>query len=316
MRVPDFFVVGAPKTGTTSLHTWLQQHPNVFLPFEKEPTFFATDMPGYRLTTELDAYLRLFAGATDAHLRVGEASVWYLYSRTAIPELLKVSPDARLIVMLRDPVELVHSLHAHFLQNFNEDVEDFATAWRLSDERRAGRRIPPLAKVPSALVYADVGRLGEQLARLYAHVPRERVHVVFFEDLSRDGARAWADVQRFLGLPDHPLAELPRANASRRNRFPRLARLAYRPPALLRAALDAFRRATGLRGTGLGRLFHRVNQAPAQRKLTDEALRAEVRASFAEDVARLEGLVGRDLSAWRAVTGPSHASTSDAYIVK
>ncbi|NLF38083.1 sulfotransferase, partial [bacterium] len=105
MRLPDFFIVGAPKSGTTALHAYLGRHPSIFVPARKEPHFFGSDIVSPAFVRDRDAYLSLFAGATT-EARVGEASIWYLYSKRAAREIKEFNPDARIIIMLRNPVDM------------------------------------------------------------------------------------------------------------------------------------------------------------------------------------------------------------------
>src|SRR5271154_5759385 len=105
---PNFFIIGGPKCGTTSLVSWLGQHPDIFIPREKELNFFNSD--DYRIITSLDDYEDCFAMAKDK-LAIGEATVWYLYSDEAVPNILQYQPDARFIVMFRNPMEMAPALH-------------------------------------------------------------------------------------------------------------------------------------------------------------------------------------------------------------
>src|SRR5688572_26342484 len=138
---PNFFIVGAPRCGTTALYQYLRQHDRIFMPTVKECHFMADDFADFRRAHDLDEYLGLFEGATPRHVAVGEASVFYLMSDIAIPNIEAFNPNARHVVMLRNPVELVQSLHEQLLGTLHEDEPDFETAWRLQETRRAGRRI-------------------------------------------------------------------------------------------------------------------------------------------------------------------------------
>src|SRR5271168_2527435 len=166
---PDFFIIGAPKCGTTSLAAWLSEHPDIYMSL-KEPHFFNTDHN--RFLNTLEGYERLFVGAGERHAAVGEASVWYLSSSTAVKNILDYSPQARFIVMLRNPVDMVISLHEEQLFTGREDVADFAEAWNLQDQRRNGRRLPTMVWEPKYVQYGDLCSLGAQVARLLEAVPR------------------------------------------------------------------------------------------------------------------------------------------------
>src|SRR5690606_9490694 len=174
--------------GTTALSAYLREHPRVFVSQPKEPHYFCTDFdyyyaPGRRSE---EHYLRLFAGADERHLAVGEASVWYLYSADAARNIAAFAPGARAIVMVRNPVELVPSLHSQLLYMLDEDEPDPWRAWRLQEARRRGERLPPRVRVPAFLQYGEAARLGAQLRRVYESIPPERVKVIVFDDLRAD----------------------------------------------------------------------------------------------------------------------------------
>jgi hypothetical protein len=157
LRKPDFFIVGAGRSGTTALWRYLSEHPRVFMPRVKEPRFFADDMPGLmNRVAALEDYLALFEDATEEDVAVGEASPQHLYSRTAIRNIREFAPQARLVVMLRNPVEMARSAHAECLYWFVEDEPDFERAWRLQARRRRGERIPPARTQVTVLLWEEM----------------------------------------------------------------------------------------------------------------------------------------------------------------
>ena len=223
-RVPDFFIVGAPKAGTTAMYEYLRTHPDLYLPERKELRFFGSDLDirdRQQLTAE--QYLAYFAPA-PADALIGTAYVWYLYSRLAAEEIALFSPDARIIAMLRNPVSMLPALHGEHLANGNEDISDFTAALDAEPERRAGRRIPPHAHLPQGLWYTDVPRYAEQLERYFAVFGRDRVRVILFDDFVADIPATFRETLDFLGVrhrvraglvrtrqcqPAHPLRALP-----------------------------------------------------------------------------------------------------------
>src|SRR5687768_15406060 len=143
MRTPNFFIVGAPRCGTTSMYAYLRQHPEIYVSPHKEPHFFGSDLsplPGAIREEEL--YRALFAGAGDRP-RAGEASVWYLSSRKAASEIRAFAPEARILILLRAPHQMLESLHSLFLRTGNEDLPTLEEALAAEPERRRGQRIPP-----------------------------------------------------------------------------------------------------------------------------------------------------------------------------
>ena len=165
MIKPNFFIIGAPKCGTTSLASWLAEHPEIYFSPTKEPHYFNTDHR--RFLNSLQGYERLFAGATVQHRAVGEASVWYMYSAAAVANILDYAGEAKFIVMLRNPIEMAPSLHEELVFTGREDVKEFAEAWSLQDVRRNGQKLPPMVWEPKYVQYGDLCSLGVQLDRVF-----------------------------------------------------------------------------------------------------------------------------------------------------
>jgi hypothetical protein len=286
MRRPDLFIIGAPKCGTTSLASWLGKHPRIFMTAIKEPHYFNFDHPGYVPIRSVASYEAHFRGARVDHGAVGEASVWYLYSEVAVPEILKYSPDARFIVCLRDPVDMALSLYRQKLFSCDEHLTDFAEAWELRTDRWEGRCVTKWCREPRHLAYDRACMLGEQLERLYDRVKRNRVHTVLLEDLGRDPRGAYRRVLDFLSLPDDGRSDFPTLNSAKEFRFTALQRL-------IRIGATARRR---LRLTSFG--FGKLNRREPRNSPLSDGLRRELAACFAKDVAKLGRLLGRDLSHW------------------
>jgi hypothetical protein len=213
--LPDFLLVGAPKCGTSALHAALARHPRLFLSEPKEPKFFLTAGPPLdggggpgdvetwsEHVWRRDAYEALFAGAPPGAL-CGESTVFYLYDRAAQRRIRTLLPDARLVAVLRDPVERAHSNWAHLRGARLEPEADFAAAL----DREAGRIKDGWAHFWH---YTAQGRYGEQLDHLFGLFPREQVLLLRYRDL-RDAPAETADrVCGFLGVETGVITEVPR----------------------------------------------------------------------------------------------------------
>ncbi len=309
---PSFFIVGAPKAGTTSLNEYLAQYPDIFIPAAKEMHFFAADLEQKKrkeAALTRAAYLSHFDAMTDEKI-AGEASVLYLKSETAAEEIRNFCPEARIIVMLRQPAELIHSLHAQLISQGDEDVKDFAAALDLEPDRKAGRRLPKGVKVPDdGLFYREVARLGSQLERYLTIFPAEQVHVIFFEDFSADPQGEVDKVRAFLGLPPviTPIDTSVRNPASRpRSRL--LTRFLYHPP---RWAIVLVKRlAPRAALVALRDRIRRLNDAKAQRAPLAPGLRDALTREFEPEIAKLESLTGRNLRDWRPTERAVHPRIS------
>lgn len=298
-RWPDFYIVGAPKSGTTAMYAYLREHPDLFLPVRKELRYFGRDLEiRDRQSLTEDDYLAYFAEARHGQL-VGTAYVWYLYSREAAGEIAAFSPRARIIAMLRNPIDMLHALHGEHLANGNEQISDFTAALDAEPERRRGRHIPPHAHLPQGLWYSTVPRYTEQLQRYVDVFGRDRLHVVIYDDFAAETEAVHADLLRFLGVA-HDVR--PQAfeviNASRRTRSERLRHFLARPPELPRRVIrrivpGRLRRAVYDRAKGL-------NVAAAPRAPMSSETRQRLRRDFSGEVERLSAFLGRDLSHWIA----------------
>ena len=295
VKRPDFFIVGAFKAGTTALYEYLRAHPQVFMSVPKEPMYFGADLtPRYRRMTE-DEYLALFRDARPQQ-RAGEASPWYLYSNSAAAEISAFEPGARIVIMLRNPVDVMYSQHGQLVFNQREDLADFATALDAEPDRLAGDRLPTHAIRPEALYYRRSVRFPEQVQRYLDVFGREAIHFVVFDDLVADPAAAYRSTLAFLAVdPTVPLDPTV-YNPNRSARSGRVQRAVFAPPPALRGVFGRLRRIP---------LLHRVrdalvsaNSRPAQRPGMDPALRARLTEEFAPQVAELGEVIGRDLSAW------------------
>ena len=169
----------------------------------KEPHFFGSDLTLLAgAIREEDLYLELFAGAGDRPC-VGEASVWYLLSKKAPLEIRAFAPDAKIIALLRDPVQMAHSLYSLYHRSGNEDLPTLAEALAAEPERRLGRRISSGTYFPEGLIYTDVVRHAEKVESYLEVFGRENVHCILFDDLVRDAAGVYRRTLEFLGIdPD------------------------------------------------------------------------------------------------------------------
>lgn len=284
MKKPDLFLVGAPRSGTTALYTYLKQHPEIFLSRIKEPQFFADFLGEQRRVQNWSDYLNCFAGA-DRQKRIGEGSVSYLAATNSARDIKAFSPEARIIIMLRNPLDVMHSLY--HLRRFNdlEDEPSFEAAL-FADDR--GRR-------PYEQTYRAKVSFSEQVRRFVDVFGRDNVHVIIFDDFIADTALVYRTALEFLEVRFDGLASFPVVNASPRARSKVLRKAVSRPPHLLRSMLH---RLTSERvRSGAGGFLNRLNIVYEKRTMGPE-LRSRLSIDFAPEVEKLSAVVGRDLSGW------------------
>jgi hypothetical protein len=275
--------------------SYLTQHPEILMCERKEAHVFGSDIGYfYRNSYTSEEYLQLFGNANPSTTarRVGEASVWYLYSKHAAEEMHAFSPYADIVVMLRNPVDMIHSLHSHFVYMGREPEEEFEAAIALDAARETGE--VPRSFVPHS--YRAAVRYGDQLERYIRSFGRERIHLILFEDFAADPAVSYRQLCSSLGVTDSFTPDFPVVNESKRVRSKRVRGLLQRPPKPVRKALRPFS-TSAVRG----RIFHKLtalNAAPMPKPPMSTECRQTLEAEFAPEIERLGNLLDRDLSGW------------------
>ena len=308
MNRPNFFIIGAPKSGTSALAQYLSEHPAVFFSAPKELHFWDNDHAGARDVhgiPDLNSYLQRFSPANpDQHRLIGEGSTTYFQSREAVRAIREFQPDARFIVMLRNPVEVAHGMHGELLLHGHEDVQDFEQAWRLQQVRSAGEQLPASRFFRHQLQYRDVATFAPQLERFFSLVPANQRRVIIFDDFTRNTADVYRSILRFLDLPDDNRHSFPKVNPARAYRLGLIGKLYHNPPQMLEPVIGPIRRRIAASSGGLKELLRKaVTENRARSRLSAE-FEAEVRDAFRDDITEISRLLGRDLSHWTAPLTP------------
>lgn len=300
MRKPNLFVVGAPKCATTTLHAYLTMHPECFMSPVKEPAYFSRS----RVTSDIrrtvpylqseDAYLKLFAEATNKHKVVGESSTCYMRAEEDVEELKSFAGQPKIIAVVRDPVTLISS-YFHYLRFQGwEPLSTLREAWAIQDERCAGRVISGTAHRPDSLAYRNVAQLGKQVQRLFRMFDHDDVLILLSDDFRNDTDNLCRNLQAFLGLTYMPHIEMPHSNAARAARVQFVDALMKRDSRVLRHVKNSMKRLFNVQSFGIRRLIEDINSEPMQHSV-DEELRDEIRAYYWNDVELLGRMMGRNL---------------------
>lgn len=287
MSHPDFFIVGAPKCGTTTLYHYLRQHPQVFMPERKEPHFYSVDIRVPGAIRNPVEYAALFQRAGDAR-RIGEASVSYLASRAAPPAIHRVAPDARIIVMLRDPVAVVASLHQQLVYECEAEHTDLAEALRIQREARD----LILSHKGTPYIYREAVRFAEQIQRYLDRFDGRQVHVVLLDDLRDEPGVTFEGVLRFLDVDPGFTPRFDVINPRKRARSAAAQRWLKHPPRPLAAITGAL---PGRVRGALSAWSLRVNTTDA---VSAPEVPADLRRELADEVESLRELLGRRLRGW------------------
>jgi hypothetical protein len=303
MSLPDFLIVGAPKAGTTALHVALAAHPQVFMSTPKEPKYFLTDDgvrpvarggPGDAQTIRRQVWRRqdyeaLFRLAPEGTRR-GESTVLYLHDRRAHKRIAATLPGARLVAVLRDPIDRAHSNWTHLRSAGLEPEADFGRACAL-EAQRAYDGWAPFWR------YLSLGRYGEQLEHLFSVFPREQVLVLFYRDLREDPVATLDRVCAFLGIETGIVTEVPAANVTVES-----------SRSWLNDAISRVLRQGSTVGQWMPERLRATVSGPVVRALQREqrpripllaSQREQLIPQMEDDIARVERLMGVDLSHWR-----------------
>ena len=308
-RIPDFFVVGHPKCGTTALYEMLRLHPQVFMPDLKEPWFFATELlPTFRPYRPLFrtgfrrrsvSTLRCLKGLVPKQL-AGEASPLYLWSHFAAGGIAAVHPGARIIAVFREPASFLRSLHLELVQRNQEPEKDLGTAIHVEEARRQGRYVSPSAWYwPTVVLYSDYVRYAQQLRRYQELFPPEQILVLIYDDFRRDNEAVMREVQRFLGIDDtYPIEPMDvnpsvRVHSTYLNNLVRAISAGDGP---VSGAIKTFVEAVAPQ-----QLRHKALEITQRRLIytkpepPDDKLIVELRRRYKKEVVELSEQLGRDL---------------------
>lgn len=288
MAGPNFFIIGAPKCGTTSLYDWLSQHPDVFMSNPKEPCYFNRDYEYPFRIRDAEEYKKLFAKSTG-HAAIGEATTSYLVSSVAVKNILKFRDGAKFIVCLRNPIDLFYSLHKQRVKEGAENLMSPRAAWQAQFERKFNQRIPYGVIENKTLLYGDLCMLGRQVRNLLNHVERSKILFLFLDDVASKPDDTFRTVCKFLEVREISLNSYNVANAGSVPTWPILQRY-------LRI-IGIYRRRLGLPGLGIGSYLRRLNNRNNKIDF-DPRLSDELSVYFKNDIEELGKLLNRDLSHW------------------
>ena len=302
MKKPNFFIVGTAKCGTTALYTYLRRHPQVFMPtYSKEPHFFASDLhrnkkvvQSHKWITNKKEYLALFEQADDA-VAVGEASVFYLYSETAASEIYRFNPHAKIIIMLRHPVDMIYSLHQQRIYSMMEDTLDFSQVIEIEKTQRDNGIIlsPEVMKVG---YYLDVALYYEQVKRFFNIFPRKQILIILYDDFKIDTSRIFRKTLKFLNVDESFQSEFAVINKNKYLRSQFAQKIILARPNLIIKPLHAIM--PKWMRHHLAMFLINLNMKEIERPQLDLKLRENLITFFKKDILALSALIDIDLSMW------------------
>lgn len=293
IKKPNFFIIGAPKCGNSSLNNYLREHPDIFFPEEKGPSFFCTDLQQEWIAESEKEYLTWNFKRADGYKRVGDGVADAFFSKEAVPNILDFNPESKFIILTRNPVDMFHSWHSHLLRALKENVKDPQQAWELQEERKKGKSIPPNCKEPKFLQYGEICKLGKHVRRILKEVNQtDKVKIIEFDNFVNNTEKVYKDVLTFLNLEYDGRKKFPAYNKNSKRK--------------IKGIQSAINR---LKQTGLGKLSVKLkkklgikhwfflskinewNQRETKRSPISSDFRRELKKYFAKDQKLLENIL-------------------------
>jgi hypothetical protein len=292
---PDFFIVGAPKCGTTALHSYLRAHPEIFMPQSKDRCYFGADLITRKRLTPNEFASRF--STWSGQKRIGESCVHYIYSKQAPLEIKSFNPDAQIIIMLRNPVDMLYSWHSQLLYLGSEDIPDFQAALAAEPLRQMGKRIPRAARIQNALYYRELAKLSDHVRRYFDVFGEDRTCVVLYDDFAASTPIVYKEVLSFLGVDSAFELPLQVVNANKKPRNLFLHKILTRQKPIVRALGRMVVPGAALRQRLL-KPIQRWNKVYDRRPPMASQVRHRLQEELAPVVSELSGLLQRDLSHW------------------
>ena len=299
VKKPNLFIVGMPKSGTSALYYFLKQHPDVFMSPLKEPKYFATDMYGerdryqhrekfYPIRTEKE-YLKLFKKVKNEKI-IGEASPQYSYSKVAAKNIHKMNPNAKIIIMLREPADFLYSLHSQKRFDGSEQESDFKRALLLEKKRKKGLPLSKTAPAPPRILYYERAKYTGQIKRYLNVFNKKQIKIIIFEDFKKDNTKVYKQILRFLNVNNNFKPVFRTVNANKVVRFgflntilvnKRIRKVMIKLPAPVSEAIR--------------RVYHKTMIRYVKRPALDPRFRKKLMKRCKPEVEKLSRLLKKDL---------------------
>ena len=303
MKKANLFIVGHPRSGTSSLHHYLRQHPDVFMTSIKEPNFFNLDFRNesdqfhkkrlyfpYRTESQ---YLKLYRKWRDEKI-AGEASATYLYSTAAAQAIYQYNAASKIIIMLREPVEFLHSFHSAARFALGEHYREFKEAMMAEKDRREGRHLSKRVIAPSWLLYSEFAKYTEQVKRFLSCFNPEKIEIIIFDDFIKDTPDVYRKISEFLGIDPGFSPEFNVVNPNKQMRWPLLKKYTLDSPFFRKTLRWLFSDDTY---AGLKNFYKNKMVKHEPRQPLDETFRLELMQRFRPEVKKLSDFLNKDLVA-------------------
>lgn len=292
----NLFIVGAPKCGTSAMYEYLSQHPAIKMCDKKEPNFFDTDLHYNPQRLSIDEYEKLFHPNNETKY-LGEASPWYLYSKTAAQNIFDYNPAAKIIIMLRNPYDMMYSLHSELLYQGCENELDFEKALQLEKARKQGQIKHEFSSPKESVYYRDLTHYFSQIKRYYDVFGRENVKVLIYDDLKLNSKLIIEDVLKFLGLQSISEIDTQIVNPNKTYKIDYFRKMIMLPSGFLKTVVRIIFPSQKLR-IFIAQFVMKQNTKVASRTPLSESLIHSLQNEYKTEIQNIEKLIERDLSFW------------------
>ncbi len=290
--LPHFLIIGAPKCGTTALHYYLSQHPEINLA-PKEIHFFGKDL-GYKIQRpSLEEYQSYFK---ESGLN-GDASVWYLYSNSIYKELKSLGIQPKIIVLLRNPIEVSYALHSQNIVDANENITNFEVALNLEETRKKGHKLPPDVDPPRTVFYKQTADFYPRIHKLQKHIPKNDIFIGLQTDLKNNTIDFLTTIETFLGIRHYENYNLQRINENKVVKNQKLHRAIKKPGDFKIKIFRTFVPSKRLRKWLVGKVYD-SNLTYTKRKPLTEQTKKELMCFFKKNNQLLGEIIDCDISSW------------------
>ena len=302
MKTPNLFIVGAPRCGTTSMAKYLSQHPDIFMA-PGEPHFFGSDIAFPDKVSSEKEYLNLFSNASNEQWR-GEKSTWYLYSRVAAEEIKYYNRDARILIQIRNPVDMAYSLHRHLLYNSlytRETIPSFEQALNAqADRMKAFKKAFLLGnkEFMEPFFYTQVPLYTEQIKRYVDCFGWDRIHVMAYDDLKAATLETYKKVLQFLNVDDSFQPAFKVYNRVKGQKSPLFLRILRKISKYAERIVIFFPPSVTTYFRGARNQFIEWNTVSIPQQPMKHNVRKRLQNEFADEVDKLSNLLDRDLTHW------------------
>lgn len=294
---PNFFIVGAAKSATTALYSYLKKHPDVFLA-KKELNYFSHDL-NYRTEQYPEyVYLSYFSKAAGKKA-IGDASVHYLISQKAATKIKKFNKDARIIIMLRNPADMVYSLYSEQFFQGDETIKNFEQALDADTRRRTGIDIPLHRNCPvESLLYKSVANYYEQVLRYTSVFEKDKILIILFDEFIKNTRDEYKRVLNFLGLKEIMPAGFEVVNANKTSKNKLLQMMLVNPPDFMKKIFGIIFPHHSKRRIWLVNKLWDYNAEYVRRDTMKPETRQLLLHNYRDDILNLQKLIDKDISSW------------------